>query len=626
MESGASSNATPTFHASPFGSIEKSVSQNEQNEESTQNEESASENEEELAFGSKKALTSPAWNQFKRPKTKEPYYFDEEVVRKEIASMIISHEYPLNMVEHVGFQRFVGAVQPFFKPISLNTVRSDVMEIYEHERVKTMELLENNESRVAITTNMWKSSDKYKTFMAVTAHFVDESWVLQSRLIRFIYVPYPQTDEVLCDALLNCLMDWNLDSKLSTITLDNCFMNGELMDLVSNKLSSGSFLLNGEVLHIRCCANILNSIVTDCLEVINGAIEKIRDSVAFWIATPKRYEKFEETICELKISSTEKLVLDCEANWISTFLMLNVAIPYKDVFKCLKERKPLYECELSEEEWEMATQICDMLEVFYNITGIFSENKYSSTDLYFPMMIEIKTALKKWNICGKPFIENISGKMTEKFDKYWDKIHGIMGVAIVLDPRYKLKLFEYYFPLLYGDDVAKLEIEKIRKLCYDLFPEYASKLKVKKEERRKNNPSQLSRKKSDFIIKFDEFVASQRNNKFKSELDFYLEATMFPITSDFDLLSWWKNAFNYPALQLIARDILAIRASTIDSESAFNMSGRFVNPHYDGLCPHMIEALMCTKNWLSYVMEDSSLMDNYEDDAFDNDAEEDDEV
>lgn len=39
----------------------------------------------------------------------ENYTFDQDVARKELAAMIILHEYPLSMVDHAGFQRFVSA-------------------------------------------------------------------------------------------------------------------------------------------------------------------------------------------------------------------------------------------------------------------------------------------------------------------------------------------------------------------------------------------------------------------------------------------------------------------------------------------------------------------------------------
>lgn len=62
-------------------------------------------------------------------------------------------------------------------------------------------------------------------------------------------------------------------------------------------------------------------------------------------------------------------------------------------------------------------------------------------------------------------------KIMENFHKYWTQKHGIMGVAAVLDPQYKMKLLEYYFPLLYGDEVANMEIDRIQKIFYDLITE-----------------------------------------------------------------------------------------------------------------------------------------------------------
>ena len=54
-------------------------------------------------------------------------------------------------------------------------------------------------------------------------------------------------------------------------------------------------MLSGCFLQMRCCAHILNIIVKHGLDVIKDGIEKIRDSVVYWFATPKRVENFEET-------------------------------------------------------------------------------------------------------------------------------------------------------------------------------------------------------------------------------------------------------------------------------------------------------------------------------------------
>ena len=46
-----------------------------------------------------------------------------------------------------------------------------------------------------------------------------------------------------------------------------------------------------------------------------------------------------------------------------------------------------------------------------------------------------------------------------------------MAVAAILDPRYKMKLLEFYYPNIYSDNFDS-EIEKIKNLCYDLLDEY----------------------------------------------------------------------------------------------------------------------------------------------------------
>ena len=61
--------------------------------------------------------------------------------------------------------------------------------------------------------------------------------------------------------------------------------------------------------------------------------------------------------------------------------------------------------------------------------------------------------------------------MLEKFRKYWDEIHGVMVVAVVLDPKYKMVLVDYFFPQIYGSD-ASTHIDRIRTLCSDFYSEY----------------------------------------------------------------------------------------------------------------------------------------------------------
>ncbi|WOG86324.1 hypothetical protein DCAR_0205526 [Daucus carota subsp. sativus] len=129
-------------------------------------------------------------------------------------------------------------------------------------------------------------------------------------------------------------------------------------------------------------------------------------------------------------------------------------------------------------------------------------------------------------------------------------MHGVIGVAAVLDPRYKLEVLEFYFEKIFGVNAA-YKVDVVRDLCYTLLKEYHDR------------------------------------------------GDVLPKIEGFDILTWWKaNAPKYPNLQHMARDFLAIPASTVASESSFSSSGRLVSPHRNRLHPNTIEALMCAQSWL----------------------------
>ncbi|KAL5546103.1 hypothetical protein UlMin_005790 [Ulmus minor] len=105
----------------------------------------------------------------------ETYNFDPTILRNKLRDMIILHEYPLSTVNHVGFRRYSYSLQPLFKMVSRNTIRSDILKFYNAEKDIVLKMLEKNRSRIGITTDMWTSSTKKKQYMVITAHYLDDS-------------------------------------------------------------------------------------------------------------------------------------------------------------------------------------------------------------------------------------------------------------------------------------------------------------------------------------------------------------------------------------------------------------------------------------------------------------------
>ena len=115
---------------------------------------------------------------------------DQKASRRDLARMVILHEYPLAIVDHVGFRDFVGGLRPNFKIVGRNTLKRDIKKIYNEKKQKTMVEIDKNASKVAITTDLWTANNSKRSFMVITAHYISGSWTLESRVIRYFILFY----------------------------------------------------------------------------------------------------------------------------------------------------------------------------------------------------------------------------------------------------------------------------------------------------------------------------------------------------------------------------------------------------------------------------------------------------
>ena len=127
-------------------------------------------------------------------------------------------------------------------------------------------------------------------------------------------------------------------------------------------------------------------------------------------------------------------------------------------------------------------------------------------------------------------------------------------MSTISDPRYKMKILEFYFPIMYETKTSN-EIEKNRGAYYELLSKYQSKSKLGEETSSYGTSSsstfsKFNNDEQDPLSKFDLFFRSIIGESHtKSKLDCYLEKSILPRTLDFDVLSWWKtNSIKYSTL------------------------------------------------------------------------------
>ncbi|KAK2652580.1 hypothetical protein Ddye_012436 [Dipteronia dyeriana] len=157
--------------------------------------------------------------------------------------------------------------------------------------------------------------------------------------------------------------------------------------------------------------------------------------------------------------------------------MIRSALMYKTVFPRLKHKDSHYKNVPTEDDWVLAKEISGKLDVFYQATEEFSGTKYPTANNYLPTVCDIRDAINDWSTSICEQIKLMASSMAHKFDSYWGNFHGIMVVATILDPRYKMKVMECYFHSFYGDG-SSYEINKIQQVLLRMVGEYEKKSKA----------------------------------------------------------------------------------------------------------------------------------------------------
>ncbi|XP_057981182.1 zinc finger BED domain-containing protein RICESLEEPER 3-like [Malania oleifera] len=393
--------------------------------------------------------------------------------------------------------------------------------------------------------------------MCLTVHFVDIEWRLHKRILSFGPVP-SHRGEVLGFAIEKVLLDWGID-KVFTITVDNASSNGTTISYLKRRVNNwkGS-VLNGEFMHMRCVTHIINLIVQDGLKLVGDSVLRIRQAVKYIRQSPGRTAKFKECEDEEKVKCKKHLCLDVPTRWNSTYMMLDTAQKFQKVF-----------------------------------------DRYDEKDRDFTL------DLSKDGGKGKPMEDDWDNGNPEKLNM----------MMFVLEPRYKLEYVDWGLSELFPPPTSSILSKKVKDVIFSMYDEYknggrqfqCSGPSGKIAEASSSSSSRISD--DDGLDKFKRHRSEKEGGEGKSDLERYLSEAPEEGSQEFDILGWWKiNNPRFPILSQLARDVLAIPIATVASESAFSTGGRVLDSFRTSLTPKVVEALICSQDWL----QNSPLPVNYE--------------
>ena len=103
-----------------------------------------------------------------------------------------------------------------------------------------------------------------------------------------------------------------------TIIIDNVSLKEGALRYLTNRVKTwrddaldDALVLNGDYLHVRCCAHIWNLTVTERLKELEPSIVSVWNVVKYVRSSTARMQAFQIRVQQEKINSRGSMILDC---------------------------------------------------------------------------------------------------------------------------------------------------------------------------------------------------------------------------------------------------------------------------------------------------------------------------
>lgn len=396
-----------------------------------------------------------------------------------------------SIVDTKDFEDFVDYLRPDTAVNSRTTIMRRLEELYIQMKDKLKQELNSFNSKFSITCDVWTSKNQL-SFFGFTAHFIDDEWNVQERLLAFKLLEVEHDGKSLANAFLDVLTDFELTHRLLGVTADNASNNSTMMAhlesyFADNHPSAGFSVAWNQ---IECMAHVINlgakevlkcfkePLDTEDYEPDSDSMDKVVSAIsrlAFLVrkirSSPKLRRSMKK-ICEQQGKVYLVPIIDVSTRWNSTYDMLVRAIEYKEIINSTiyqQTDKKLKKIVLEEEEWACLDDVVEVLYPLKEVTLEVSQNgaSLSITNvmmLYYFCTVSLKESMKKFDESDDIYF-GIQASI-EKLEHYYDKLSPMVGIALILDPRMKK---EFLVDCLKWEDEWVQTIERQFEMAYQFY-------------------------------------------------------------------------------------------------------------------------------------------------------------
>ena len=247
---------------------------------------------------------------------------------------------------------------------------------------------------------------------------------------------------------------------------------------------------------------------------------------------------------------------------------------------------------LKDNEWEVIAELSNVLKDFTKVTAYMSTETNVSCSQIYPIVCGLLNTSLKVDNSDSQLVRKVKDTIAEELNCRYQPtsaeiFDSTAALAPILDPRYKRLPF-------FNSEQRKRAKEALE----SRLDEIPLKLPSRNQSETESAPC-IKRQKTDSGLDFLMCYSPDKHEN-DDELERYLASKC-----DSKPLDWWKNnEKNFPRIAVIAKQVLAVPATSVPSERIFSAAGLLVNKLRNRLSCHLVDKIIFLNKNKASVLDD----------------------
>ena len=556
-----------------------------------------------------------------------------EAARRSVMNFIADCTLPLSTVDQPSFVEMLKTLNPSLAAtIPKRTKMTQDLNEYFQKALKALTAQLKTAKGLAFTSDAATTISRTSLF-AVTVHYIDEDWNLQSVVLALKELSESHTAVNISELIKSVIDTVEADPELSILVTDGA----------ANMLASSRALKQDDIISdsLSCFCHTLNLAVTQALDhpdlapllqKCNSTINGIRNSTRLTETFIKAQldEKKEavqlaeqnQALSAHQLGLLEKtgsltLIKDVVTRWWSTSSMLTRLLLLKGpVAKTLRDHNNV---PITDSEWKQIEDIVFVLKPFSDATRTLEGERYPTLSSVLPVLAALVTFILGSNHAPEDMKDDVPdwstySAETVRFknrilaemgkDGRFDQFPSAVRIAAAVDPRYHSLSF-VLDRRLKGQIREQLKEVMLKVQRAQQHPERKDQAPAAQAAQPgQPAPAQeavLQPKNSLANLMKSKRPRQPAEQSNEDEVDRELEKLLLEDDTDDDPLVWWRaNAKRFPILSVVARMYLCVPASSAPSERTFSKLNVVVTKRRNRLKVKNIEALQPSSHGSSW--------------------------